>query len=666
MKTEYANSICPLDCADTCSLSVEVEDGNITAVRGSKVNAFTDGKICAKVAKGMVELVHGDKRLNSPLKRVGERGKAEFEAISWQQAYEEIHMRFKAVIQQHGSESVLPLKYGGPMGMMTVSSMDERFFQRLGASQLDSKPLCAGVSNAAWESVFGNVGGISPAELSHSKLIVIWANNITVGHLHLIKIVRQARKDGAKVVVIDPRHIRIADDADLFLEIKPGTDVVLAYAVANRIKELGGLAHDFIQQQLSGATEFLDAASEWTLERAAKVCGLRAEDIDTFAKFWCEHSPAALSVGVAMERNRNGGSAIRAAFALPLLTGNFLEKGAGICKPSGYFSHLNREAIKRLERPIKNTRTLNILDIGQHIVNDELDTPIKVIFIYNHNPVAVHPRQKLLLEALKKEDIFIVAYDHTLTDSVAHADIVLPACTSMEHADLYKAYGHSHLQYADAVIPPFGESKNNTQVFRELATVFGFDDPEFQQSDAELLEILVSDRPSSTQSLDRYDAEDAKIVFRTVPPATHNNKALLFSESEQQRAKLGTPRFQNLEQKHRFTVISPSSEQRINSTFGGTMANKARALVTINEKDAKELKLTDGQQVKLVNQQAELELTLQVSELIKPGVACVDKGAWLKDSASNLSINALIPGHKADMAEGACYNDCQADIVPLD
>jgi anaerobic selenocysteine-containing dehydrogenase len=659
-----ADTVCPLDCADTCSLAVEIADDQVVRVRGSKQNALTDGKICTKVATGMVELIHGDKRIKTPLRRIGKKGEARFVGISWEQAYSTIKQKLSEIIEQYGAEAILPLKYAGPMGVLSVGSMDARFFNRLGASQLNSVPLCAGVSAAAWQSVLGGVGGITHAEMAHSKLIVIWANNITVGHLHLIKLIRQARKQGAKLVVIDPKRIRIADEADLFLQIKPGTDVVLAYAVANQIREMGGLDQAFIDAHVEGAEPFLNEAKSWTLENAATECGISTAEIKQFAQYWCSEKPASLSMGVALERSRNGGSAIRAAMALPLLTGNFGAQGAGICDPSSYFD-IDRDYLKKTAWIDPDIRTINILDVGQHIANDELEVPIKALFIYNHNPVAVHPRQRLLLDALAKEDLFTVGYDLSMTDSMAYADIVLPACSCMEYGDLFKAYGHTVTQRSVPVIPPVGESRANTQVFRELAEVFGFDEPEFNESDEQMLQGAVPNLPEPGGQLDRLHADGTNVVFRDIAPDTASGKALLYNPAEQQRAGLGLPRYQTLAAKRGFTLISPSSDKRTNSTFGGAAANHQTYQVEVCHSDAAALGLSDGQQVKLVNEQAEVELQLITSDRVKSGLAYVPKGAWRADSSSGFTINALIPGHKADMADGACYNDTQVDIVAV-
>ncbi|MFT5572529.1 MAG: anaerobic selenocysteine-containing dehydrogenase [Cryomorphaceae bacterium] len=658
-----ADTVCPLDCADTCSLKVDVEGDQITRVRGSKLNAFTQGKICTKVATGMVEWVHGVDRIQTPLRRVGAKGDAKFEAISWDDAYRIIKEKFKQIINSHGAEAILPLKYAGPMGVLSVGSMDSRLFNRMGASQLNSVPLCTAASAAGWNSVLGGAGGIAHSEMEHSKLMVVWANNITVGHLHLVKRLRNARKSGAKLVVIDPKRIRIADDADLFLQINPGTDVVLAYAVANQIREMGGLDQDFINENVAGADQYLAEAKTWPLSKASDVCGVPQQDIKLFASYWCDFKPASLTMGVALERTRNGGSATRAVMALPLLTGNFGPKGAGICDPSSYFN-IDQDYLRQNDWIDKSVRTINILDVGEHIVSDNIAPPIKALFIYNHNPVAVHPRQKLMLEALQKEDLFTVGYDLVMTDTMRYMDIILPACSPMEYSDLYKAYGHTVMQRSKAVIPPVGQSRPNTQVFRELAAVFGFDEPEFRETDQDMLNAALPELIDEGGLIDKRDAQDAKVVFRDVKPMTASHKALLFNQAEQDRAQLGVPKYQPLEAKRSFTLVSPSSDKRINSTLGGSTANKEQYQVEICARDAAFYQLSVGQKVRLVNEQAEVVVHLTISDRIKPGTAYVPKGAWCADSESRLSINALIPGGKSDMGDGACYNDTQVDILP--
>ncbi len=659
-----ANTVCPLDCADTCSLKVDIEGEQIVRVRGSDKNPFTAGKLCTKVSTGMVEWVHGDKRLTRPLLRSGKKGSGQFEAVSWDRAYQEIKQNYERIISAYGAQAILPLNYGGPMGVLSGHSMDERFFARLGASIINRTPLCTAATTAAWTSVLGDVGGIDFSEMEHSKLIVIWANNITLGHLHLIKTIRMARKSGAKLVVIDPKRIRIADEADLFLQLNPGTDVVLAYAVANLLQSNNGLDQEFIRTHTSGAKEFLAEASKWSVAEAARICGVSEQQIRELADLWATQKPASMTMGVGLERTRNGGSSIRAAMSLPLLTGNFGPKGAGICDPSSYFN-IDSSKLRCPELRSEPVRQINILDVGQHIVEDDLAVPIKSLFIFNHNPVAVHPRQKLLIEALQREDLFVVGFDVNMTDSMRYADVVLPACSSMEYGDLYKAYGHAYLQRTEPVIPPVGESRSNTRVFRELAAMLGFDEPEFKESDADILASAVPDLIAVGQTLDRSTATDSASVFRDLPPDTPTGKAQLFNPQEGERSGLALPAYQALSQKREFTLVSPSSDKRTNSTFGGTAANKTPYCVEMHPQGASRKNLTDQQKVKLVNEQAEVVLELSISDTVKPGLLYVPKGAWCADSESNLSINALIPGSKADMGEGACYNDTQVDVEAI-
>ena len=665
-------SICPLDCADTCSLSIEVKDGRIHAVRGSRANPFTGGKICSKVATGFPQQVHGPDRLYTPLQRSGPKGSGDYTQISWQQALDEIHNRYQGIIEKYGAQAIAPLSYGGPMGMLAGGSMDKRFFNRLGATQVVSSTLCAGVAGAAYSSVFGDAGGIPFSEIEHSKLIVVWGNNITVCNLHLTKLIRQARKNGAKLVVIDPKRIRIAEEADLHLPLIPGTDVVLAYAVAAELERQNALDGQFIAEHVSGAEAYLAEARKYPLERAAAICGLTIESINQFVDYWRDIRPAAISMGVAPERNRNGGGGIRAAFALPVLTGNIGSKGAGVFDVSGFFS-VQRDKLKRPDLIPPNTREISVLDIPGKILDPGSDTPIKSVFIYNHNPVAVHPRQRDMQRALLSDDLFVVGSDISMTDSMAFADIILPAATHLEYGDLYKAYGHHYLQRSEAVIDPLGEALPNTELFRQLAARFGFDDSCFSETDEELINLsIASDVPAmkgrSAMAIATDDAidmtvEDCSSLLRGAVPTTPSGKIELFSQSLEQDCGQGLPQYRELETTHRFTLVSPSSEKRTNSTFGGVADHDSDLAVEMNPEDAASLALHGGQLVRLYNDQGEVILPLVISDKVRAATVYVPKGAWLKNSSTGQTINALIPGHRADIAGGACYNDAQVDVA---
>lgn len=666
-------SICPLDCADTCSLAVDVRDGEITRVRGSHANPFTRGKICAKVANALPQQVHGPQRLTHPLKRTGPKGEGGFAPVSWDEALDMVYGRFSAIIDEYGPEAIAPLSYGGPMGLLSGGSMDQRFFHRLGASQVDSSPLCAGVSSAAWDSVFGDVGGIGYSELKHSRLIVVWGNNITACNLHLTTLLRDACKNGAKLVVVDPKRIRIADEADLHLPLLPGTDVVLAYAVAAELQSRGFLNHAFIAEHVYGADAFLAEAAKYTPERAADICGLSADAIRHFAGFWGELSPAAISVGVAPERNRNGGSGLRAAFALPALTGNIGPLGAGVCDVSGYF-HKDEDRLQRPDLRAAPTRELNVLDIPDYILTPGTEVPIRGVFIYNHNPVAVHPRQRTMHAALQQPDLFVVGSDVSMTDSMRCADIILPAATHVEYGDLYKAYGHQYLQRSAAVIPPVGDSVSNTELFRRLAARFGFEESCFGDSDLQLMDQAfpasrLGGRTASELSPDEaldMAALNTSGLLRGLQPATPSGRIELFSDRLEAECGQGLPSYRELLSGGRFILVSPASEHRINSTFGGVAGQEADLMVEMHPDDADDLALQGGSTVRLFNQQGEVQLPLRITDRVRTGTVFVPKGAWLAGSRTGQTVNALIPGHKADLAGGACYYDCRVDVQAVE
>ena len=670
----YHPAVCPLDCADTCSMSVGVKNGKVQNVRGSNVNPFTRGKICAKVATGLVQQVHGPDRLTHPLRRTGPKGSGSYSPVSWDDALDEIYSRFQQIIKQHGAQAIAPLTYGGPMGLLGHGSMANRFFNRLGASQVDASTLCAGVAGAAWGSVFGNAGGIPYTELAESKLIVVWGNNITVANLHLIKLLRDARRKGAKLVVIDPKRIRIAEEADLHLPLLPGTDVVLAYAVAADLARQGTLNQAFIAEHVVGAEAFLAEAKKYSLVRAAEICGLALEDLEQFVAMWRDIAPAAISMGVAPERNRNGGGGIRAAFALPVLTGNIGPVGSGVCDVSGFFPVQN-EQLKRPDMIPEGTREFSVLEMPQRILNPGSDTPVKGVFIYNHNPIAVHPRAKQMQQALMSDDLFVVGSDVSMTDSMACADIILPASTHLEYGDLYKAYGHHYLQRTEAAIAPVGESVPNTELFRRLAARFQFTEACFSHTDEQLIDMAIaSDTPAlkgrSAMALGTQEAVDMSIdntagLLRGAMPDTPSGKMELYSSALERECGEGLPRYRPLDTARRFILISPASEKRTNSTFGGVDNHDTDLKVEMHSKDAASLSLQNGQSVRLFNDQGEVVIPLQVSDKVRTGTLYVPKGAWLRSCTTGQSVNALIPGHTADIAGGACYNDATVDVIGL-
>ncbi len=669
-------SVCPLDCPDTCSLSVSVERDRIVEIRGSHANPYTAGVLCAKVPALYPNFVHGERRLRTPLRRSGPRGEARFERLSWDEALDTIHERFTAIIAAHGSQAILPLNYAGPHGFLAGGSMDLRFFHRLGASLLDRKPLCGGIRTESWVGTFGAVPGMRPEQAEHARLIVVWGNNVTWSNLHLVPVINRARKQGAKLVVVDPRRTKIAQQADLHIALRPGTDVVLAWAIAAELERRGAIDREFVARHVEGFADYMALARRYTLAEAARTCGVTESQARTLAEWYATLSPAAISVGNGLERNQNGGSGIRAIFALPALAGKFGVRGGGLINGAGFAFPKTPARLQRPDLAPPGTRTLNIVDVGAHLLDPQLAPPIKAVVIYNHNPVVVHPDQNRLRRGLQRQDLFVVGSDVAMTDSMLYADIVLPAASHFEHADLFAAYGQHWLQRAEAVIPPQGEALPNTEIFRRLAARFGFTDPAFTASDAELMDDAVDPgdprlggtRPSrvpTDTAVAMTAGGEEFVLFKNAFPATKSGKIELASSHLEAKYGARLPRYAPVESRYPLTLISPASDQRITSTFGGVNGDDTPPL-EMHPDDAAARGMRDGLRVRVWNDLGEVRLPLRVSDTVPPGVVCTLKGAWLRTSDNGQTVSALCPAHHADIAGGACFNDARVEVAALE
>lgn len=674
MTRQLLPSVCPLDCGDTCSMTVTVEDQQIVHVRGSRVNPLTRGAVCAKVTH-YPELVHGPERISTPLKRTGPKGEGVFEPISWEVALDLIHENVTAICQDFGPQAILPLNYAGPHGLLAGGSMDLRFFHKLGASRLARRPLCGGIKAEALAGTYGAVPLMRTEHVAHAQLIIVWGNNVTVSQLHLMPIINQARKNGAKLVVVDPRRIPVARKADLHLAIKPCTDVVLAWALAAELERIGGLDLEFIARHVLGADAFLEQARRVSVAEAATVCGVPEGQIRQLAEMYRTISPAVICPGNGPERNQNGGSGLRAVFALPALAGKFGVLGGGLLQgaSSAFPKTLPRLQGEAFVPP--GTRTLNIVTVGRHLLDPELDPPIKGLFIYNHNPLIVHPDQNTIRRGLARDDLFTVVCDVVMTDSVAYADVVLPACSHFEHADLYPAYGQHFLQRAEPVIPPVHDALPNTEIFRRLARRFGFTEPAFQASDADLMDdALAQDdprlqghRPSrlplNQALLMTFNGRDA-MLFDTTFPQTPSGKIELQSTYLEQAYRQPLPTYKPIESPYPLSLLTPSSDQRTTSTFG-SLTYSDDVWLEMHPEDAAARRVTEGMMVRIWNDLGEVHMPLRITEDVRPGVVCSYKGVWMRTSANGQTVSALAPPHCADLSQGACYNDARVEVTAL-
>jgi len=622
------------------------------------------------------DFVHGANRLTNPLKRVGPRGSGQFEIISWDKALDLVHEGFTSAIRKYGSQTVMPLNYAGPHGELACGSMDRRFFHKLGATLLARGELCGLVRGSAYTSLYGTVPGMPPEQMRHSDLIIIWGNNVTVSNLHLARVIKAARDNhGAKLIVIDPKRTPIAEKADMFIQIQPGTDVVLALAMAAELERRGVHNDVFIDKWVDGYDAYMENARTYTTEMVSEICGIDYEIFRQFSEWYTAGKIVSVSVGNGLERGHSGGSGIRAAMALQALTGNHGQLGAGVfAKPGNSFP----KSTVQLQRPDlvpEGTRTINIVDTSKVLLNKSMEPPIKAVFIYNHNPVVTHPDQNRMRRALAQEDLFIVGADVVMTDSMAYCDVVLPAASHFEFADIYGSYGHHYLQRAEPVIPRVGESLPNTEIFRRLAARFGFDDQIFHETDAELMDAAFAEgdprlngyRPSELPlekalAMGTKDGADM-ILCDTVFPDTESGKIELFSQDLEERFGYGLPRFEPVERKYPLSIISPSSSKRTNATFGGCALSDGQEEVEINPLDAEMRGISDGDKLRVHNERGETLLIARITDAVLPGVLYTPKGAWLSASKSGQTVNALLDADiRTDIEDGACCNEAFCEV----
>ncbi len=666
-KQTHRPSVCPLDCPDTCSLVATVENGEITKVRGSKVNSLTSGVICKKVSKYYPDFIHGEQRLTTPLKRTGKRGSGEYQQISWDEALELCHQGIQKAIDKYGSESVLPLNYCGPHGQLASGSMDRRFFYRLGATQLNRAPLCAGVRGMAYSSLFGDSCGMPQQQAEHSDLIVVWGSNTSTTFLHLMKIINKARNKGAKVIVIDPNRIKVAKIADLYLQITPGSDAYFALAIAAEFERLGLINHDALAEKVSGLDKYLNRAKDYQLEKIQSTCGIDNSQVFEFLQLMKNAKRIAMMVGVGLERTINGGSAIRSAMTLPILLGQFGQRGQGCI---GFYAKAFAETTAKLQRPDllkEETRTFNIVDVADHILDKNAEIPVKAVFIYNHNPVCTHPDQNKMRKALSNEGVFIVGSDITMTDSMKYADVILPAASHFEHNDVYASYGHTYLQRAEAVINPVGEALPNTEIFRRLGALFGFDEKAFNETDEQLQEQAFDLSGHDCKVNKAADIEIEETItmgeLDAIWLSDLDEKITLHNEELQQQYGFGLPRYQEISSSFTYRLLTPPSPFRSNSTFGGNDASMGLAEVEINPEDAKVLGIESNQKVRLKNNKGEVILKAKVTTDIASGVVCSHKGTWCESSPTGQTVQALIDNQsRTDIGGGAAFYDTFVEI----
>ena len=716
------HAACPHDCPDACGVLITIEDGRATRIQGDPKHPVTRGFLCAKVAK-YLDRVYSPDRVLYPMRRVKPKGAASverrasspgqavapsaegaFERISWDEALDEITHRLRRIIAEYGSESILPYSYGGTLGALNGAAMDRRFFHRLGASQLE-RSICSSAGEEGLKSVIGVKLGTEPEQFAHSRTIIAWGSNIHGNNVHLWPFIEAARRQGAKLVVIDPYRTRTAKCADWYLPIHPGTDAALALGLIHVIINENLFDADYVSRYTIGFEDLKARAQQYPPEKVAHWTGISAGDIRKLAREYATARPSVIRVNYGIQRSDRGGMSMRAVTMLPCLIGSWKEIGGGLqLSLSGAFG-LNREALempelmrKALGRP---ARTVNMVQLGSalnSLIVPKMVPPIQALFVYNSNPAAVCPNHNEVVRGLMRPGLFTVVHEQFFTDTTDYADIVLPATTFFEHKDLQTAYGHYYLQVSNEAMDPVGECRSNVEMFRALAERMGFEDDCFRETvDSMIDRALESPNPwlkgitrdrLEREHRIRLNFEGAKNHVGTAAPGcpaapflpfaqgsfpTPSGKAEFYSETLKRQGLDPVVAFTPPDESRHGTgsqaagfpleLLARKPDNHLNSSFANLPpVRKLEPWIgdlEMHPSDAEARGVRDGNRVRVFNPRGEIVLRARIVDSqgngsVAPGVVAA-RLDWARFSPGGGNINVLTSEKLTDMGNAATF-----------
>jgi len=726
---QIVKAACPHDCPDACGVLITVQDGRATKIQGDPEHAVTRGFLCAKVAK-YLDRVYSPNRVLYPMRRIGPKGPVAggvsqnpqvstqasvWEKISWDEALGEIAVRFRVISREFGSEAILPYSFGGTLGALNSASMDRRFFHRLGASQLD-RTICSAAGEAGIESVLGVKLGTEPEQFRHSKYIIAWASNIHGNNVHLWPFITEARRNGAKLVVIDPYRTRTAECADWYLPINPGTDAALALGMMHVI--IGENLHDadYVSKHTLGFKQLREKVKEYAPERVARWTGISADDIRKLAREYATVRPAVIRLNYGVQRSEGGGMATRSVVMLPCITGSWKDIGGGLQMSTSGAARFNTSHLKQpdlMKTALgRDARTVNMVELGKAL-NTVNDPPVKALFVYGSNPAAVCPQHNDVIRGFLRPDLFTVVHEQFFTDTTDYADIVLPATTFFEHKDLQKAYGHYYLQVSNQAIAPLGECRSNVELFRALAEQMGFEEACFRESVDEMIDAALDSDDPWMEGISRQNLEQGPVRINFVDQGlgvrgqsaterrfageamaavpTHSDaqpkaflpfarggfrtlsgKAELYSETLKAQGLDPVAAFTPPEESRHgsnagrlpLELLARKSDNFLNSTFINVPAIHEMediGLLEISAADARARAISDGDKVRVFNRRGDIVLKARVDGKVQPGVVSARLN-WAKMTPGFQSINSLTSEKLTDMGNSATFYSVLVEV----
>ena len=676
------HAVCPHDCPDSCGLVVQRRGNDILSVTGASSHPHTAGWLCAKL-RDYGAWVDAPERLREPLQRIGPKGSMRWRSISWEQALDTIATRWGRTIERYGAAAILPYSYGGTLGLVQNSVASSRLWNRLGASAL-GRSICGEAGKEAVRATLGARWSPPIEQLLHSRLIVIWGHNPVTSAPHAMPWIQRAKRQGAKIVVIDPLRSRTARRADLHLAPYPGTDGALALGLVRELGRHGAVDYAYLGAHSIGWERLLETAEGFSIERTAALTGLRGAEITHLASLVASLRPAHFMIADGIQRHEKGGQAVRAIAALPAVLGQYGVMGGGLAYSTSDYLRWDEEAVGHAVQCPPVPRTVNMNRLGAALLGEVQDPPIQCLYVFAANPLTSAPHAAAISRGLLREDLFCVVHDLVMTDTARLADIVLPATSQLEHHDLHKAYGHTVLAYNAPCIAPRGGAMSNWDVMRRLAARLGYQES-WLHDDApsvidEVLAATAQCDPAlagiTRQRLEQQAFVPLKLPFEGPPFAegifpTPSGKIELFSQS---LADLGVapvasyaPELEHvLTEDGSLLLLSTAPHHFVNSTFASLAHLRAKEgcpTLWLHPQDAEARQLVAGHEVRIANERGSVILPLGVCEDVRRGVAWTTKGHWADSTPAGRSINWITSDRLGDLAGQSTFQSTRVIVT---
>jgi len=683
--TRIVLGTCHHDCPDSCGWEVSVENGVAVKLRGNSEHPFSQGELCPKVNR-FLERVYSPERILYPLTRTGPKGSGEFRQISWDEALALVAQRIHGVIDDFGGEAVMPWGSAGTQGLIQMNSLDRRFFAKIGSSrQVDS--LCGATAKAGASLTLGSPLSSDPMDIEFSQLILLWGTNTRLANRHLWPFIEKARARGAKVVVIDPLRTMTAESADVFVQPLPGTDVALMLAMMHILIRDDLVDRDYLERYTDGFDELSVQVAEWTPLRAAQVCGLSVDDIESLAHDYGTIRPSFIRTLIGAEHRQHGAMFFRTLSCLPMLVGAWREKGGGFARSVGSYAAVNVDdsvfTVDSLSAG-QERRPLSMNEIGQVLNDQNLDPAVKALFVYNGNPLVTAPNAELIRRGLEREDLFTVVSEQFMTDTARYADVIFPACTQIEQVDVVPAWGHLYLGWNEKAIEPLGESVPNTELWRRLALAMGFSEPELFEDDESLI-------ASALHNLDLDQLRTTGFVRLSLPEdllpyaqggfATASGKAALINHSLPAVGMPALPTYEvgdemqggiNSQDMYPLSLMSPKTHVRFLNSSYSHLAHHCDAegemYCELDLFDAASRGIQDGDRVRVFNGRGSLDVVAQVKSSggrVRSGLVLVPYG-WVGARTKDMkTVNALTNDQAADFGGGVAFYDTMVQVEKI-